>query len=820
MLRCPCELSTVCKSPMLTYSGQPHPEILVIGAYPSEVDDKRGELFSDSTGDYIRDLLDSFGVRMDKVGYTNVVSCHYEKAHTKKYVSACTPVLLKTLKEHTKNTKLIILVGSLPTKTFLNKAGMEELSGKIHRIGNIYHMPIKEPSKLATAAQKKQLARDMQKALGLIRLNMEQIIDGEVVDATRLRELLPILRRAKKITFDVETSSLDMYDSFQYIVGIGFCYDVMRRKACFVPLEHPELRITAQEYRARVELIREIMQNPVPKEGFNGGFDLQWLDSYLDIPIGSVNYQSDPMHEYHFIKETVKGGTLSNLTLEYLPDMGGYDAEMDSLEVQHGGKRMAFFPLDKIATYCMGDCVASARLSEEQFDDKLQEEGSWKQYKEIVIPVVPLYAEMQHRGTKLDIPLCEQTEEAYSVMTAKLHTEAMACKVVKDKGKNLSLTSPPQMVEFLYKTLKLPEQKESSKKPDGSHYSAVSAGAKAIEALLNMNLDKDVTEFLYAYSDFKRIHTIQNKYASRWRDWIGSDGYVHTNYYLSGTVTGRLSSSNPNLQNMPRPEVDETTEVTRFLKQWPIKRLFISKFENGNLVEADYSQLELRLMAALSRDEIMVGTYRDGLNGGDLHHAMAITQHPNFHEVSKDLQKQWRTDAKTLNFKGGYSLDEVFLSAYPGLRAYVERIQADAISQGYITTAYGRRRRLPNVQLTVPDKAVKYMTPEERNNFFRRLSALRQAVNTTIQEPGHTTLETALKRVVTRFREEKLKGHLVLEVHDSLTADCPLDETERICEIMKDEMEGVQDNLDWLNGVPLIVEVEVGKNWYDKEGVK
>lgn len=804
---------------MLTYSGHPQPKVLIVGSHPSEQDDKREELFTGFDGDYLRDLLETLGQDSTNVGYTNVVSCYYEKAHLKKYVSSCTQTLLKTLKEHSKNLELVVLVGSLATRTFLNKTGMADLAGKVHKIGGVYHLPVQSPSKLINASQKKQYQRDFQKAFGLLELRMEELVNGEIVDAKRLRELLPILNKAKKITFDAETSSLDMFDETQFVIGIGFCYDVLKRKACFVPLEHPDLRITAQEYRERMKLVTEIMTNSVPKEAFNGGFDLQWLESYFGISIDDVNYQSDPMHEHHFIKETVKGGTLENLVLEYLPDMSGYDAEIDSLRAEHGVK-FAYFPMEKIAWYCMGDCVATARLSEEKFDDILQEEGSWKQYKEILVPAIPVYTKMSHRGVQLDISLCEQTEQAFEAMLKKLTKRAMSCKVVRDRKPKLNLVSPTQVAEFLYKTLELPEQKESKKKGDGTHYTSISANQKALEALLKLDLEEDAREFVVAFCDFKRVYTIQNKYASRWRDWIGSDGLVHTNYFLSGTVTGRLSSSNPNLQNMPRPEADESTEVTRFLKQWPIKKLFTSKFPDGRLVEADYSQLELRLMAALSQDAIMVGTYRDGLNDGDLHRAMAISLHPDFYEATVEMQKQWRTDAKTVNFKGGYSLDEVFLSAYPGLKEYVERIQAEVREQGWISTVYGRRRRLPDAKLHVPDKPLRYMTPQQRNNFFRRLGALRRAVNVTIQEPGHTTLEVALVRIDKRLRKEGLKAHLVLEVHDSLTCDSPLDEMETVCKIMREEMEGVQTELEWLNGVPLVVDVEVGKNWHDKRKVE
>jgi uracil-DNA glycosylase family 4 len=806
---CPCERILVAKHPKLLYDGPLQPRILVIGTSPSIQDDNTGRLFSGEDGQKLTKLFKKLGVDIAQIGWTNVVSCFCDKKPSNEYIKCCNQNLLKTIITHKKKLELVILLGSLATKTILQKSDMSKLVGQIHKIGTVWHLPMLEPSKKQSEGKVKQAERDLQKAIALINLDIDTVIHWEMIGAKRLQELKPEILSAKVLTVDCETSSLDMNDATQFLIGVGMCFDTKGRKGCFIPLEHPDLHISCQEYNARVELIREIMLSGIGIRGFNGGFDLSWLHTNLDIDIDKVNYISDPMHEHHFIKGRHESSKLENLTLDYIPELAGYDAAVDVLKVEYG-KKFAHFPLDKIAPYCVGDTIATAILAEEVFDSKIKKIGSQNLYQNILIPTVPIYAKISMNGIKLDTEYCKQITKVYAKKVPELYEECVNTKLIKKYDSGIDIGSPTKVAEFLYSKLGLPKQYNKQK--------SLSSDKKAIEALLELkSLEDDVREFLVLFQGYREVDTINTRYASKWQTWIGWDGLVHPNFDVSGTISGRLSTSSPNFQQLSNTETDDKTAVQRFLKKWPVRKMVISRFPDGRLVSCDFSQLELRLIGMVSNDAIIVGTYRDGLHGGDLHKALAVSLNPNFYNETEDVQKKLRRLAKPKNFKGGYSLNEEFLSAYPGLHKYVDKIRSQAIVRGYVDTVFNRRRVIPDLRLPVPDIETYLMTKEEKSNFFRRLSAIRQAVNHTIQSPAHEIMEIALKQINRRMLEEKLKSLLILEIHDDFLSDCIPEEIEIMGKIMQEEMEGVAKKLDWTNGVPLVAEPEICENWSNKK---
>jgi len=813
MAVCPCELSLTAKNYQMAYDGPAKPRIIVIGEQPSAQDDRTGRLFSGESGRKLKHTLQQAGVNLKEVGFTNIVSCHCEKRPKAEYIRCCNQTLMKTLKSHNKNLELVILVGSVATKTILQKTKMDELAGKIHRIGGVYHLPLHEPEKKQSEGKKKQEIRDIQKALALLNLDVDSCYSWEMIDSKRLAELQPELLKAKPLTFDCETSSLDMNDATQFIIGIGFCYDTQNRKGCFVSLEHPDLHITKSEYESRVKLLREVFLSGVPLRAFNGGFDASWLHRYLDVDIDKLNYISDPMHEYHLIREQGESYKLENLTLKYLPDMGGYDAEVDVLKVKYGIK-FAYFPLDKIASYCVGDCVATARLSEEVFDSQVKRIDSWNVYHKFIVPAILPYDKISMNGIKLDIPYCKQMTMKYAQKVERLKAKCEETKLVRDNFSSLDVSKSAQVKHLLYDKLKLPKQYS---KDSGS----LSADKKAIEALLNtVGLTEHIEEFLLFYKDYSVVNTVDSRYASKWKNWIGWDGLVHPHYNLSGTITGRLATSNPNFAQLSRNQSEnpEMTEGEQFMLEWPVRRMLISRFPDGRLVSSDYGQLELRVMVMRSVDSIMMSTYKENLHGGDLHTARAVKDHPDYYEQLKSVQKAWRTTAKTANFAGAYSMSEEFLATYLGLGEYVEKIKAQIQGSGEIRTITGRVRKLPNARLPYPrDKEPWKMSREDRSNYFKVQSALRQGVNTSIQEPAHTIMVGALVNVNRRMVAEGIKSLLILEIHDDLLSDCVPEEIEIVGKILQEEMEGMTNEIDWSNGVPLVAEPEVGVSWDKKQ---
>ncbi len=821
--RCPCELSVGgCKNPFLSYRGPKEPRILVIGDAPQYQDDKVGKLFSSANGRYFRQLLEGLGVDLHKVGYTNVVSCYWDEPPKSLHIKSCAGVLTKTLKETASSVELVILLGKLPIQVILNKTGVAQLHGKIHKIQDVYFLPLFSAEKIAKDSKTREKAIvDIRKALSLLDMDIDTLLDWEMVDAARLEEIMSEMLHTRKLTFDTETTSLDVTDSQQYLIGIGFCWDGHNHKGLFVPLEHPELRITVEEYQKRVELLKEIFRHKVKKEAYNTIFDMKWVSVGLDIPVHDIkNIVSDPFHEHHFIDETAKYPALSDLVAKYLPDMLGYDSEIDVFKVKYG-INFALFPLEAIAKYCVGDCVATWRLPVEHFDEILQRERSYDLYRDVLIPSLPVYAEMNLHGVRLDLEYGAKLEKIFEKKIEQLEKEIEElpiCKMWKEqKGSSLNTNSPVQLMELLYDIVGMPEQTKRVKKDGRNEYHRTSE-ADALETLSKMREIKyrEGVKLCSKIVSHRKFSKFAGTYVYPRVNWYGADGLVHTEYNPSGTVTGRAASSKPNLQNLPKKESSEKTELTRWLKKHPIRKMFISKFEDGYLVESDYSQLELRIMAALSGDKVMVGTYLDGLNDGDIHKARARIMFPNFDNESPEEQERLRYIAKTNNFSSTYSLNEEFLAAYPGLKIYVDKVIALALTTGYVCSIFERRRRLPNLLIKAPKKLRRGMSPEEKDNYWKKHGAIKQAVNHGIQGPSHEILEMAMVRVNNALREAGLRAHLILEVHDSLVVDSPAEERFQVAVILKREMEAVADDLEWMT-VPLLTEVKIGRNWHDME---
>lgn len=810
---CPCELSLIAKSPMKFYEGASQPRVLVIGEKPSIQDDKTGHLFSGKDGNDLRQLFQKVGIDLKEVGWTNVISCYYEKRPKAEYIRCCNNNLQKTIKSHSKKLELIILVGSVATKAVLNKGNMDKLAGKVHQVGGVYFLPLHEPSKKQSASKKKQEVRDLQKTLALLNLDIDNLYDWEIVDAQRLQELKPQLTNAKVLTFDCETSSLDMNDSTQFIIGIGFCYDTRNRKGCFVPLEHYDLHISKVEYDRRIELLREVFLSGVSLRAFNGGFDTSWIFKFLDVEVDKLNYVSDPMHEYHLIRDPEDSLKLENIVLKHLPEFGGYDSEVEILKVKYD-KKFAFFPLDKIARYCVGDCICTAILAEEQFDRRIKRQDSWNLYRNIIVPVSLIYDKISVNGIQLDFEYCKQIQREYAKEVEYLASKCYNCRIVQKYYPSIDVSKGAQVKELLYGKLKLPKQYNKDR-------GNLSVDKVAIANLLELDrIDTDIIEFLSNYKDYCVVLTANQRYASKWQNWISPDGLVHPSYMVSGTITGRLSTQNPNFAQLSRnqAQLKKMTEGEVFMKQWPIRKMLVSRFPNGRIVSSDYSQLELRVAGMLSNDKIIVGTYRDNLYGGDLHRAKAEQNHHDFVEQEASLQKAWRDDAKTDNFGGIYSLNDDFLQSYPELREYVNKTKGQIRAYGKISTVFGRLRKLPLAKLPYPEDVDKWkMSKEDKSNFYRVQSELRKGVNFTIQAPAHTIMEKAIIRINERMLNEKVKSKLILEVHDDILADCIFEEVEQMGHILQEEMEGVVEELEFTNGVPLVAEPEIGVSWDAKK---
>ncbi len=404
----------------------------------------------------------------------------------------------------------------------------------------------------------------------------------------------------------------------------------------------------------------------------------------------------------------------------------------------------------------------------------------WNLYNEVELPLVPVLREMEAAGVRIDV---EKLKSAEVALTEELKT--LEQRIYSLAGETFNINSPRQVGELLFDKLKLDTKAKKSK--TGQY----STSEEVLVAL------KDRHEVVGAILDYRALSKLITTYISALPEYIAPDGKIHTTYNQTVTATGRLSSSNPNLQNLPI-----RSERGRFIREAVIPD------EGCLFLSADYSQIELRLMAHFSRDEHMLAAFR---SGQDIHAATAakIFGLP-IEQVTKDQRRQ----AKTANFGIIYGISafglaqqldcsrsdakkliDDYFNAFPRVITYIENQKSIARERGYAETLFGRKRYLPDIL---------------SNNPTVRSFAERNAVNAPIQGTAADIIKMAMVAIHRRLKEEGLQAQMIMQVHDELNFNVPEAEVERVREIVVHEMQNAVHL-----SVPLIAECGVGKNWLE-----
>jgi len=407
---------------------------------------------------------------------------------------------------------------------------------------------------------------------------------------------------------------------------------------------------------------------------------------------------------------------------------------------------------------------------------KLQEDGLEEIYTDIELPLVPLLYQMEMAGLKVDTTVLKGLSDFIST-----ETDTLTAKIFELAGREFNIGSPKQVGEVLEE---------------------LNIGSSKKTATGQMSTSKDVmTELAETYElprlvlEFRELDKLRATYADALPKLLGADGRIHSHLNQTVTTTGRLSSSEPNLQNIPiRTELGQQ-----------IRRAFIPE-ANHQLISADYSQLELRLLAHITRDERMLDAFQ---NGEDIH---AQTAELVFGAKTPAELKIARRNAKITNFAIAYAVEayglsqrvgisrveakkviEDYYETYKGVKTFMEETPKAAREQGYISSIYGRRRYVPAIK---------------DRNFNVRHRAEREAINMPIQGTASDIVKMAMLKVDAALQRENLKTRMVMQVHDELLLESPNDEVERAKEIVRREMESAVE-LD----VPLLVEIGAGENW-------
>ena len=435
---------------------------------------------------------------------------------------------------------------------------------------------------------------------------------------------------------------------------------------------------------------------------------------------------------------------------------------------------------NRLCQYLLNPEVAFNPYKEPDFSALKADADLWNLYNEVEMPLVEVLREMEAAGVRIDV---EKLKQAESALMAELN--ALEQQIYTLAGEPFNINSPKQVGELLFDKLKLDAKAKKSKNGQYSTSEEVLVALKERNAIVGLILD------------FRATQKLINTYITALPGYIAEDGKIHTTYNQTVTATGRLSSSNPNLQNLPI-----RSERGKLIREAVIPD------EGCLFLSADYSQIELRLMAHFSQDEHMLAAFR---SGQDIHAATAARI---YNKPIEQISKDERRNAKTANFGIIYGISafglaqqldcsrteakqliDDYFAAFPRVISYIESQKELARQRGYAETLFGRKRYLPDIN---------------SHNATVRSFAERNAVNAPIQGTAADIIKMAMVSIHRRLKEENLKAQMIMQVHDELNFNVPKTEVERVREIVVSEMQNAVHL-----SIPLIAECGVGENWLE-----
>ena len=594
-----------------------------------------------------------------------------------------------------------------------------------------------------------------------------------VVDAGRFAEWIERLRQADAFAFDTETTSLDYMQA--EIVGVSFA--VEPGEAAYVPVAHDYPDVPRQLSRDSVlEALAPLLEDPNrAKIGQNLKYDMSVLSRY-GIEMQGIRY--DTMLESYILDSTATRHDMDSLALKYLNHRTIHFEDVAG----KGAKQVTFdkIPLDEAGPYAAEDADVTLRLHRCLWPRLEAEPALRELFTTIELPLVPVLSRMERNGVRVDSEMLAAQSEQLATRIAAIELEAY-----EEAGEQFNLGSPKQIQGILFGRLELPVR---AKTPKGQP-------STAENVLQDLAHDYALPKLIL---EFRGMSKLKSTYTDALPNRINpATGRVHTSYHQAVASTGRLSSTDPNLQNIPI----RTAEGRR------IREAFVA--EPGHcLIAADYSQIELRIMAHLSTDDDLCAAFA---NGEDIHRATAAE----VFDTSRDgVTDDQRRSAKAINFGLIYGMSafglgrqldiprseaqayiERYFARYPGVKAFMDETKVRARDLGFVETVFGRRLYLPEINT---------------RNVQRRQYAERTAINAPMQGTAADIIKRAMLRLDGRIRREALPARMIMQVHDELVFEVPEDQTERLVGIIAEEMNAAADL-----SIRLVVDVGVGKNWND-----
>lgn len=607
------------------------------------------------------------------------------------------------------------------------------------------------------------------------------VTESTVVDTTAaLANLVKVLSSAKIISFDTETTGTRHMSCD--LVGISF--SVETKKGFYVPVGHDPKLGRQLPIKDVLDALRGPLTDAhIPKVGHNLSFDY--------IVLARHGLEVSPLSYDTMVAEWLRDPSSRNLGLKGMA-WARLNIQMQDIEdiIGTGRKQitMAQVPIEKAAPYAAADADLVLRLKP-VLDQRMDEVQGRKIFEEIEMPLARVLAQMERAGIMLDLAFLNK-------MSAELEKEMaiQAEEVYKHVGEEFNLNSPQQLAHALFDRMKI-------EPPSGFRKTASGSYSTAFEILDTLRDKHPIVPWIL---DYRELSKLKSTYLDALPLEINAQtGRVHTSYNQTGTVTGRIASSEPNLQNIPI-----RTEQGR-----KVRRAFIAS-PGHQLISVDYSQIELRIVAHIADDQAMLDAFRAGQ---DIH---ATTAAAILGLDLADVTADHRRNAKAVNFGLIYGMSpfgltrateltlaeaEDFVKAYferfPGVKAYIENTKRQATKEGYVETLLGRRRYFPGLK--------------EGTSYMLRNRLEREAINSPIQGSAADIMKLAMLRVADALPQAGLHGQMLLQVHDELVIEVPDNEVDQTARLVSAELSSA-----YTLKVPLATEVKWGKNWGEMQEIK
>jgi len=571
------------------------------------------------------------------------------------------------------------------------------------------------------------------------------------------------LRKQKSFAFDTETTSLNVFEA--KLLGISFCFE---EKIAYYVNASPEF----------LEKLKPLFEDEeIKKIGHNLKYDVEILkmsgievkNLYFDTMIAS--YLLSPGSRTHKLDDVVFlefGYRMTKIT--------------DLIGTGKGQVTMDFVAPEKVSDYSCEDADYTWRLVG-RLSEKMKENDLEKVFYDIEMPLIEVLISMEMNGIKVDTEQLSEMQKKVGKRLGELEK-----KIYKSAGTKFNISSPTQLKEILFETLGL------STAGIGKTKTGLSTASAQLEKL------RDLHPIVELIEEYRELAKLQSTYIESLPALVNpKTGRVHSDFNQTITATGRLSSSNPNMQNMPI-----SSELGR-----EIRKAFVA--ERGyKLVSSDYSQVELRVIACLAEDENMMAVFK---RGEDIHTVTAATI---FGVPEKEVTKEMRSAAKEVNFgvlygMGAYGLAsrkkisredakifiEKYFTNFYKVKEYLEKLKEDARENGFVQTVFGRKRYLPEINSGVQQV---------------RAGAERMAINMPIQGTAADLMKIAMIEVFRELKRISPRSKLLLQVHDEIVIETPDEEVDKVAQIVDEKMEKIHKF-----AVPIKVETEVGQNWDEME---